>query len=75
MGTARKDSAAPYSVKPGKRCNNCGSPDHLAGQCPEPPQCHCCGSTAHSVADCPHKEKTCKLCGKVGHLAAKCRKA
>ena len=33
--------------------------------------CHACGSTAHAVADCPHKDKTCSLCGKVGHLKAR----
>ena len=51
-----------------KACNNCGVVGHLAGQCPEPAQCHACGSTAHAVADCPHKDKTCSICGKVGHL-------
>ena len=57
------------------QCNNCGVIGHLAGQCPEPAQCHCCGSTQHAVAECPHREKTCEICGKKGHLKAKCRAA
>ena len=70
-------SAKPYSRGGGKggakACNNCGVIGHLAGQCPEPSQCHACGSTAHAVADCPHKDKTCSLCGKVGHLKVRFR--
>lgn len=56
-------------------CNNCSAVGHIAGQCPEPSQCHCCGSIEHAVRDCPHRDQSCDICAKVGHLQNKCRLA
>jgi len=37
-------------------------------------RCQCCGSSTHVFADCYSKEKKCKVCEKVGHLAHMCNK-
>jgi hypothetical protein len=36
--------------------------------------CQCCGGSRHVFVDCYYKEKTCKVCEKVGHLAHMCNK-
>lgn len=56
-------------------CDNCGRPGHLSSQCTSSVQCHCCGSSDHTKKDCPRRGDRCRICSKVGHLAAKCREA
>lgn len=35
--------------------------------------CACCGFQGHRKEDCFQKEKSCKICNKVGHLARMCK--
>merc|ERR1711924_328272 len=34
--------------------------------------CFCCGSLEHAKVDCPSKDKECRRCGMIGHLAVTC---
>ena len=48
---------------------------HLRSTCRKEPACFKCGLGDHKATNCPHKDKTCKQCGKVGHLAITCRQS
>ncbi|KAF9035869.1 hypothetical protein BJ165DRAFT_1324271, partial [Panaeolus papilionaceus] len=51
-------------------CNNCQSPGHYAGKCPNPMCCSKCGGEGHNFRNCRNTAEftyQCKNCGGKGH--------
>ncbi|KAK5685529.1 hypothetical protein LTS10_003610 [Elasticomyces elasticus] len=61
---------------PGKKgCRNCSSTEHIAKECPEPPNpenvtCKTCSQVGHFAAACP--EQDCRQCLQKGHHSRDC---